>query len=53
MGFGYGVKMNRYSFGPTPAGGGVGAVVDYLTADDRDDTTACYEALSGAHDRKA
>ncbi|MCO5179823.1 MAG: GNAT family N-acetyltransferase [Candidatus Promineofilum sp.] len=44
MGFGYGVKMNRYSFRPDalPAAG-VGAVVDYLTADDRDDLAACYE----------
>jgi len=44
MGFGYGVKMNRYSFRPDalPAAG-VGAVVDYLTADDRDDLAACYD----------
>lgn len=44
MGFGYGVKMNRYSFRPDalPAAG-VGARVDYLTADDRDDLAACYD----------
>lgn len=45
MGFGYGVKMNRYSFrpdalfSPMPAAGRV----DYLTADDRDDLAACYD----------
>lgn len=44
MGFGYGVKMNRYSFRPDalPAGG-VRARVEYLTAADRDDLAACYD----------
>lgn len=44
MGFGFGVKMNRYSFRPAdlPAGG-VGARVEYLTAADRDDLAACYD----------
>lgn len=44
MGFGYGVKMNRYSFRPEslPSGGQVGRV-DYLTADHRDALAACYD----------
>lgn len=44
MGFGYGVKMNRYSFRPDalPAAG-LGARVDYLTAADREDLAACYD----------
>ena len=44
MGFGYGVKMNRYNFRPDalPAAG-VNARVDYLTAADRDDLAACYD----------
>lgn len=44
MGFGYGVKMNRYSFRPEalPAAG-TGARVDYLTAADRDELAACYD----------
>lgn len=48
MGFGYGVKMNRYSFRPDalPAGG-VRARVDYLTAADRDDLAACYDRFLG------
>lgn len=44
MGFGYGLKMNRYSFRPEalPAGG-PRARVEYLTAADRDDLAACYD----------
>ena len=44
MGFGYGVKMNRYSFRPDdlPAGG-VGARVEYLTADNRQELAECYD----------
>lgn len=44
MGFGYGVKLNRYSFTPAslPAGG-ERYRVDYLTAADRDALAACYD----------
>jgi predicted acetyltransferase len=44
MGFGYGVKMNRYSFRPDdlPASG-VGARVEYLTGDSREELAACYD----------
>lgn len=44
MGFGYGVKLNRYSFTPAslPAGGEK-CRVDYLTAADRDALAACYD----------
>ena len=44
MGFGYGVKMNRYSFRPDslPAVG-TAERVDYLSAADRDDVAACYD----------
>lgn len=44
MGFGYGVKMNRYSFAPDalPAGG-QGATVDYLTVADKEELAACYD----------
>lgn len=44
MGFGYGVKMNRYSFRPDalPAHG-LAERVDYLSAADRDDLAACYD----------
>ena len=44
MGFGYGVKMNRYSFRPDalPANG-LAERVDYLSAADRDDVAACYD----------
>lgn len=44
MGFGYGVKMNRYSFSPeTLPANGVRARVEYLTAADREDIAACYD----------
>ncbi len=44
MGFGYGVKMNRYSFRPDALPtGGTNARIDYLTAKDRDDLAACYD----------
>jgi predicted acetyltransferase len=43
MGFGYGVKMNRYSFRPDALPAGPRARVDYLTADDRDALAACYD----------
>ncbi len=44
MGFGYGVKMNRYSFRPDDLPpGGVGARVEYLTADSREELAACYD----------
>lgn len=44
MGFGYGVKMNRYSFAPDalPAGG-QRATVNYLTAADKEEVAACYD----------
>jgi len=44
MGFGYGVKLNRYSFAPSslPAGG-EGQRVDFLSAADRAGVAACYE----------
>ncbi len=44
MGFGYGVKLNRYSCRPDalPAGR-PRARVEYLTAADRDDVRACYD----------
>lgn len=44
MGFGYGVKMNRYSFRPDslPSATTDGRI-DYLTADHRDDLAACYD----------
>lgn len=44
MGFGYGIKMSRYSFRPDalPAAG-VRAQVNTLTAADRDDLAACYD----------
>jgi predicted acetyltransferase len=44
MGYGYGVKMNRYSFRPDalPADE-TRARVDYLTAEDKDDLAACYD----------
>lgn len=44
MGFGYGVKMNRYSFPPDalPANG-MAERVDYLSAADRDNVAACYD----------
>lgn len=44
MGFGYGVKLNRYSFTPgsLPAGGEKYRV-DYLTPADRDALAACYD----------
>lgn len=44
MGFGYGVKMNRYSFraDALPAAHGR-ARLDFLTADDRDELAACYD----------
>lgn len=44
MGFGYGVKMNRYSFHPgTLPDSGAGARAEYLTVTDRDDLAACYD----------
>ena len=44
MGFGYGVKMNRYSFHPgTLPDSGAGARAEYLTVADRDDLAACYD----------
>ncbi|CUS04970.2 putative GCN5-like N-acetyltransferase [Candidatus Promineifilum breve] len=54
MGFGYGVKLNRYKFSPEalPADGlasdalpakGLAERVDYLSAADRDDVAACYD----------
>jgi predicted acetyltransferase len=45
MGFGYGVKLNRYSFRPDalPAGGSNG--VDYLTVADKEELAACYDRL--------
>jgi predicted acetyltransferase len=44
MGFGYGVKLNRYSFAPDalPAGGAAGRV-ETLSLADRDDVAACYD----------
>ena len=44
MGFGYGVKLNRYSFRPDalPAGR-PRARVEYLTAADREAVRACYD----------
>ncbi len=44
MGFGYGVKMNRYSFRPDalPAGG-AGMGVEYLSAADKIAMAACYD----------
>ncbi len=44
MGFGYGVKMNRYRFRPgdLPAGG-AGSHVEYLTTADREELAACYD----------
>ncbi len=44
MGFGYGVKLNRYSFRPDalPAGR-TRARVEYLTAADREAVRACYD----------
>lgn len=43
MGFGYGVKMNRYSFRPDvlPAGGTQGRV-EYLSVDNKEEVAACY-----------
>lgn len=44
MGFGYGVKMNRYSFMPASLPtGGESAWVDYLTAADKMEVAACYD----------
>lgn len=47
MGYGYGIKMNRYSF----RAGGLSrgrskARVDFLTADDKDELLACYQRLA-------
>ncbi len=44
MGFGYGVKMNRYSFRPDalPAVG-PRAEIDYLTLADKEELAACYD----------
>ena len=44
MGFGYGVKLNRYSFRPDalPAGR-PRAGVEFLSAADKDDVRACYD----------
>lgn len=45
MGFGYGVKMNRYSFRPDalPAGGVGRARVEYLSVADKAAMAACYD----------
>ena len=44
MGFGYGVKMNRYSFRPEALPvAGAGARVEYLTTADREELAACYD----------
>lgn len=44
MGFGYGVKMNRYVFRPGDLPeGGVMARVEYLTVTDRNAIAACYD----------
>lgn len=43
MGFGYGVKLNRYSFAPDALPAGGRAEVEYLTAADKDELAACYD----------
>ncbi len=44
MGFGYGVKMNRYSFRPEALpNAGRGATVDFLGQAHREEIAACYE----------
>jgi predicted acetyltransferase len=44
MGFGYGVKINRYSFRPDALPvAGPRARVEYLTADDKEALAACYD----------
>ncbi len=42
MGFGYGVKMNRYSFAPDALPDGGRTTVDYLTTADKEEVAACY-----------
>lgn len=43
MGYGYGVKMNRYSFSPTSLPAGGSGSVEYLTVENKGELAACYE----------
>ena len=43
MGFGFGVKLNRYSFPPAALPAGPKGPVEFLTADDKTTVRDCYE----------